>query len=85
MRYIQLMQTTQFVVFQLAKFFLFFFTGKYLISFVPLPFFRLRKRHKLRRKSPSKHRGHAKISGVKFLFRAPSYSSCLGMGITCHS
>ena len=32
MRYIQLMQTTQFVVFQLANFFLFFFSGKYLIK-----------------------------------------------------
>jgi len=31
MRYIRLMQTTQFVVFQLANFFL-FFSGKYLIS-----------------------------------------------------
>jgi len=31
MRYIQLMQTTQFVVFQLANFFL-FFSGKYLIA-----------------------------------------------------
>jgi len=32
MRYIQLMQTTQFVVFQLANFFLFFFSGKYLMA-----------------------------------------------------
>jgi len=32
MRYIQLLQTTRFVVFQLANFFLFFFSGKYLIS-----------------------------------------------------
>jgi len=32
MRYIQLMQTTHFVVFQLANFFLFFFSGKYLIG-----------------------------------------------------
>ena len=31
MRYIQLMQPTHFVVFQLANFFLFFFSGKYLI------------------------------------------------------
>ena len=34
MRYIQLMQTTHFVVFQLANFFLFFFSGKYLIGHV---------------------------------------------------
>jgi len=32
MRYMQLMQTTRFVVFQLANFFLFFFSGKYLIE-----------------------------------------------------
>jgi len=32
MRYIQLMQTTQFVVFQLANIFLFFFSSKYLIE-----------------------------------------------------
>jgi len=33
MRYMQLMQTPRFVVFQLANFFLFFFSGKYLITF----------------------------------------------------
>jgi len=32
MRYLQLMQTTRFVVFQLANFFSFFFSGKYLIK-----------------------------------------------------
>jgi len=31
MSYLQLMQTTRFVVFQLANFFLFFFPGKYFI------------------------------------------------------
>jgi len=37
MRYIQLMQTTRFVVFQLANFFLFFFSGKYLIRLSSYP------------------------------------------------
>jgi len=34
MRYIQLMQMTRFVGFQLANFFLFFFSGKYLNVFI---------------------------------------------------
>jgi len=34
MRYIQLMHTTRFVVFQQANFFLFVFSRKYLITFV---------------------------------------------------
>jgi len=41
MRYIQLMQTTHFVVFQLANFFLFFFSGKYLIGMLFQPALKL--------------------------------------------